>query len=97
MLELRSRLSRSGLAREQEFALPLTQEKLANVLGLSFVHLNRTLQRLHKDGTLTWARGVITFCNQTKRRHSLIGGGVGTAARDRLPLLHQGGPSVHRW
>ena len=61
MLELRSRLSQSGLVRGQDFTLPLTQETLANVLGLSSVHLNRTLQRLRKAGTLTWARGVVTL------------------------------------
>ena len=61
MLELRSRLSRSGLAREHDFALPLIQETLANVLGLSTVHLNRTLQRLRKTGILKLAHGIVTL------------------------------------
>ena len=61
MTELRGRLSRPGLVRENDFALPLTQETLANVLGLSAVHLNRTLQQLRKVGTLKLARGVVTL------------------------------------
>lgn len=73
MLELRSRLSRPGLASEHDFALPLIQETLANVLGLSTVHLNRTLQRLRKTGILKFARGVVTLMqpdqNQTSTKN----------------------------
>ena len=61
MLELRERLGRTGLARENNFALPLKQETLANVLGLSAVHLNRTLQRLRKTDMLKLSRGVVTL------------------------------------
>ena len=61
MLELRERLAKSGLARENNFALPLKQETLANVLGLSAVHLNRTLQRLRKTDMLKLSRGVVTL------------------------------------
>ena len=64
MIELRSRLSRLGLVRENDFSLPLTQETLANALGLSAVHLNRTLQQLRKAGTLKLARGVVTLLQQ---------------------------------
>ena len=61
MLELRERLGKAGLARENNFALPLKQETLANVLGLSSVHLNRTLQRLRKTDMLKLSRGVVTL------------------------------------
>ena len=61
MVELRGRLSRSGLTRGNEFELPLTQETLANVLGLSAVHLNRTLQHLRKVGALKFTRGLVTL------------------------------------
>lgn len=64
MIELHSRLSRIGLARQNDFALPLTQETLANVLGLSAVHLNRTLQQLRRLGTLKLSRGVVTLVQQ---------------------------------
>ena len=32
------------------FALPLTQEQLGDHLGLSYVHINRTLRQLHANG-----------------------------------------------
>ena len=61
MLDLGSRLYRLGLAETNRFALPLTQEVLADALGLSVVHLNRTLQQLRRDGLITWKNGVIAF------------------------------------
>lgn len=36
------------------FDLPLTQVELADVLGLSVVHVNRTLQKLRRQGAVTW-------------------------------------------
>ncbi len=68
MLELGSRLYRLGLAEINRFAMPLTQEVLADALGLSVVHLNRTLQQLRRDGLLTLKSGVITFPQPDKIR-----------------------------
>jgi CRP-like cAMP-binding protein len=47
-LELRDRLHLVGEADEHSFELPLTQELIADTLGLSTVHVNRTLQKLRK-------------------------------------------------
>lgn len=52
LLELHERLLRVGLADADGFHLPLTQEVLADALGLSIVHVNRTLQQLRRDGRL---------------------------------------------
>jgi len=49
-LELLSRLSLVGAARDGAFAFPLNQATLADALGLSQVHVNRTIQRLRQDG-----------------------------------------------
>jgi CRP-like cAMP-binding protein len=49
-----------GLAKDFEFRLPLVQGELADALGLSAVHTNRTLQELR-------ARGLIQFENSTVR------------------------------
>ncbi|WP_275784578.1 Crp/Fnr family transcriptional regulator [Pararhizobium gei] len=53
--ELFLRLQVVGLTIGRSFSLPLSQVELADVLGLSVVHLNKTLQGLRKDGVLTWA------------------------------------------
>ncbi len=52
MLELYERLGRVGLAGNNCFAMPLTQNVLADVLGFSVVHVNRTMQQLRRDGLL---------------------------------------------
>ena len=51
-LELRWRLAAVGLGGEHKFPMPLTQEALADALGLSIVHVNRTLQQLRREGLL---------------------------------------------
>jgi CRP-like cAMP-binding protein len=50
MLELHSRLSIVGMTDGHEFQMPLTQEHLAATLGMSLVHVNRTVQLLRKEG-----------------------------------------------
>jgi CRP-like cAMP-binding protein len=49
LLELHWRLALIGRADERTFTMPLTQEVLADFLGLSIVHVNRTLQQLRRD------------------------------------------------
>ena len=57
-LEMRDRTRAAGLAESDErFPLPLTQEVLADALGLSIVHLNRTLQQMKRDGLMHIHRG----------------------------------------
>jgi CRP-like cAMP-binding protein len=46
LLELRRRLSRVGLVNGQSFPMPLRQESLGDALGMSTVHVNRTMQQL---------------------------------------------------
>jgi CRP-like cAMP-binding protein len=46
LLSLHSRLQQCGLASGQGFALELTQQELADVLGLHVIHVNRVLGRL---------------------------------------------------
>jgi CRP-like cAMP-binding protein len=48
-LELHGRLQVAGLATGPAFPMPLTQETLADALGLSVVHVNRILQQLRRE------------------------------------------------
>jgi CRP-like cAMP-binding protein len=52
VIELLHRLRLVGVVDHHSFELPLTQEILADTLGLSVVHVNRTLRRLRDDGLL---------------------------------------------
>lgn len=53
LLELLTRLRIVGFADERSYRMPLTQELLADALGLSVPHVNRTLRQLRDDGLVT--------------------------------------------
>ncbi|KQT33579.1 Crp/Fnr family transcriptional regulator [Sphingomonas sp. Leaf412] len=57
LMELHARLAAVGRARDGRFALPLTQQDLGEICGLTAVHVNRTLRRLREDGLAEVARG----------------------------------------
>jgi len=52
LLELLTRLQVVGLADERSYQMPLTQELIADALGLSVSHVSRTLRQLPEDGLL---------------------------------------------
>lgn len=52
--ELHARMQVVGLARADSFDLPVTQVDLAETMGLSNVHVNRTLQELKRLGLISW-------------------------------------------
>jgi CRP-like cAMP-binding protein len=61
LLETQDRLAAAGLSLGNEFPLPLTQEMLADALGLTSVHVNRTLKALRLDGLVTSRGGMISL------------------------------------
>jgi len=68
ILELHYRLSIVGLASDNYMPLPLTQEIIADALGLSIVHLNRTLQQLRRDGVVEVKGGAARLLDPGKLR-----------------------------
>jgi CRP-like cAMP-binding protein len=55
LIFLHSRAVTTGnLAQGQSMALPLTQQHLADTLGLSLVHTNKTLRKLADQGLIRW-------------------------------------------
>lgn len=58
LLELHDRLALAGLAANGRLPLPLTQEMLGEMLGLTSVHINRTLQQLRREGRITLTGGM---------------------------------------
>ena len=61
LLELHERLALAGLGEKDGFALPLTQEILADALGLTPVHVNRMLQLARRENDLVWRAGHVTL------------------------------------
>ncbi len=72
MLELRERLGRVGLVDSDSFAMPLTQDVLADVLGFSVVHVNRTVQQLRRERLLDVRNGQVVLL-QPERLQELAG------------------------
>ena len=54
--EFAYRLDAVGIGSECNYELPLTQAQLADAVGLTTVHVNRTLKHLHEIGLITRSR-----------------------------------------
>jgi CRP-like cAMP-binding protein len=48
------------------FYFPLSQGEMADVLGLSLVHMNRVIQTLRRDSLISWANQTITILDWEK-------------------------------
>ena len=68
MLELHSRLSIMGLTDGDAFEMPLTQDHLAVTLGMSLVHVNRTIQLLRREGLAEIGSGRATLLEPERLR-----------------------------
>ena len=65
-LELGERLETIGAGSFARFPLPISQEILADTLGLTKVHVNRTLQSLRSEGILSWKGGYADLVDPTR-------------------------------
>jgi CRP-like cAMP-binding protein len=65
LCELYSRLEVMGLVDGASFNLPLTQADLGDALGLSLVHVNRTVRELRQSGLVTWRATRLTIKDWT--------------------------------
>jgi CRP-like cAMP-binding protein len=60
LCELVTRMQAVGLAQGDTCELPMTQEELGDALGISTVHVNRTLQDMRHSGLITLRGGTLT-------------------------------------
>lgn len=68
LLELYERLGACGLASDGEMPLPLTQEIMADALGLTNVHVSRTMTLLRRDNLIIVQGGRATFLDPLRCR-----------------------------
>jgi CRP-like cAMP-binding protein len=54
LLHLSVRAEESGLAKDGSVQFPFTQQHLADTLGMSLVHTNKTLRRLLASDAVRW-------------------------------------------
>ncbi len=88
LLELGARLVLVGLGTKAGYACPLSQNLLADALGLSAVHINRSLRQLREKGLLTFRNGKVIFDD--------FDGLVELAEFDKT-YLDQSGPLLRQW
>ncbi|MHC0052199.1 Crp/Fnr family transcriptional regulator [Actibacterium sp. D379-3] len=60
-LRMFQRLRAVGLGTPESVPLPFRQHDLADALGLSLVHTNKTIARLRKARLAEWSNGVLTI------------------------------------
>ncbi len=53
-----------GLAPADKFDMSFTQAELADILGMSTVHINRTLQKLRKAELIELSGGKLSILNR---------------------------------
>lgn len=61
LCEMYTRLRAVQLAADYRFELPLTQVELGDTMGLSAVHINRTLQQLRAERLIDWQGTSVTL------------------------------------
>lgn len=62
LCEMHQRLNAVGLVESDgSFLLAMTQSDLGDALGLSTVHINRTIQQLRRDNLISMPKGSITI------------------------------------
>jgi CRP-like cAMP-binding protein len=61
LCEFSLRLEAAGLAKDHRYELPMTQEQLADAVGLTSVHVNRVLKQLAEEGLISREKRNITI------------------------------------
>lgn len=72
LLHLFRRAQQLGLARGNTVSLPMTQEHLADTIGFSLVHTNKTLKQLRKTGAFKWS-GTTLEVVDVEKLEALVG------------------------
>jgi CRP-like cAMP-binding protein len=63
LCEIALRQKDAGICDGPDFIWPMTQEQCGDAAGLTSVHVNRTLQRLKKDGLIAMSRQSVTIAD----------------------------------
>ena len=85
LCELFTRLRAVGMTSDDACELPVTQEELGDALGLSTVHVNRTLMQVRGEGLIEFQGGRLTILDWK---------GLAEAAQFDATYLHLRNPVV---
>jgi len=80
LLRLYDRARAMKMTKGREMPLPYKQQDLADALGLSLVHTNKTLKTLRGQGVIEWKKGVLKVLDYEKLCE------VAEVGSDRTPM-----------
>nr|CAD6414948.1 Crp/Fnr family transcriptional regulator [Rhizobium sp. Q54] len=66
--ELYVRLQITGNVDGQSFHFPLSQAEMADVMGLSLVHMNRVIQDMRRNGLISWVNQTVSILDWERLR-----------------------------
>jgi CRP-like cAMP-binding protein len=66
LLELQARLTLVDRASGASFSLPITQEMIADCLGLTHVHVSRSLRKLNERGLVRYERNRVVIVDSER-------------------------------
>jgi CRP-like cAMP-binding protein len=70
LCEFSLRLEAAGLAKDHRYELPMTQEQLADSVGLTSVHVNRVLRQLAEEGLISRNRRSVVIEDWARMREA---------------------------
>ena len=65
LVDLHARLTLAGMIKDETFELPLSQEMIGDLVGMTNVHVNRMLRNLEDAGFISRAGRQFTFLDLT--------------------------------
>ena len=83
-LRIWRRLSAVGLLKDGSVPLPFRQQDIADALGLSLVHTNKTVARIRSLGLASWQGGRLTVASTAGLAAAA---GVADAYEEKRPIL----------
>lgn len=72
LFDLYSRLSRSGRASNGRCQIPITQQDIGDMMGLSAVHVNRVLGQLRREGSIYISGRTLVITDMERPRVDII-------------------------
>jgi CRP/FNR family transcriptional regulator, anaerobic regulatory protein len=84
LLRLFLRAEQVGLTKGNIIQFPFTQQHLADTLGMSLVHTNKTLKKLYSSGALSWKNRIFELVDRSALAKTA---GLDIAKRQRRPFI----------
>lgn len=66
LCELMARLEIIGISDAEKFVIPISQEEFSDILGISVVHMNKTLRAFEREGIISFRNALLLVRDRMK-------------------------------